>query len=175
MMLWALGLAIFSVKPFTDQEHSMRASILALALAFATSPAAAQTQTHQRHTAGHDSAHAIMLDDAQHLALHQLLLGHWAGAVEHRGERHDTLSLRFENDSSHQMLMIRHRDRVSGFEIRGDTLRWNHSMSGSECVATTPVSALLQATKAPPSKAEINGTLTCGANKSAFKLRKIGS
>ena len=143
-------------------------------LAAAAMPAAAQA--HARHTAAHDSAHAIVLTDAEHLALHQLLLGRWTGMAALHGVGHDTLQVRFENDSSHQQLMVRHSGGVSGFEIRGDSLRWKQNVSGSACVASTPVSALLQIAKSSTDKrAEINGTLACGKNESAFTLRKSGS
>jgi hypothetical protein len=72
--------------------------------------------------------------------------------------------------------MVRHRGGLSGFEIRGDTLSWKQDFGGSACVASTPVSALLQASKATSAKPlQINGTMTCGATQSLFTLRKAGS
>lgn len=151
----------------------MRTLISMLCLTVAATSAAAQT--HARHTAAHDSAHAIVLSDADHIALHQLLLGRWTGMAGH-GTAHDTLQLRFENDSSHQQLVVRHRGGLSGFEIRGDTLSWKQDVSGSACVASTPVSALLQASKAAtPKQVQINGTMTCGTTQSPFTLRKAGN
>lgn len=152
----------------------MRILIPIICLATAAVPAAAQT--HARHTAAHDSAHAIVLDDAKHLALHQLLLGRWTGMAALHGAGHDTLQVQFENDSSHQQLMVRHRGGLSSFEIRGDTLRWTQEVSGSACVVSTAVSALLQAAKTSAVKpAEINGTLSCGKRQSSFTLRKAGT
>jgi hypothetical protein len=157
---------------YSYREIRMRRLIFVLGFAVAAGPAAAQT--HARHTASHDSAHAIMLDDAQHLALHQLLLGRWIG--ESGRAHHDTLDIRFENDSRHQQLMVRHQDRLTDFVIRGDTLRWNQSVGSTACVASTPVSALLKATRsAAPQAARINGTLLCGSDESTFSLRKVGS
>ena len=150
----------------------MRILIPMVCLVVASTPAAAQT--HARHTAAHDSAHAIMLSDADHLALHQFLLGQWIGLAH--GAGHDTLQLRFENDSSHQQLLVREQAGVTGFEIRGDTLRWKQHVSGSVCVASTPVSSLLQSAKATTAKpAQISGTMTCGKAQSPFTLRKAGS
>ena len=148
----------------------MRTILSILCLAAAAMPAAAQT--HARHTPAHDSAHAIVLDEATHLALHSFLLGRWAGI---HGAAHDTLQLRFENDASHQQLMVRHQSGISGFEIRGDTLRWKQEVSGAACVASTPVSALVKAAKATPQQsAQINGVMTCGKTQSSFTLRKLG-
>ena len=150
----------------------MRMLISVFCLALAAVPANAQT--HARHTAAHDSTHAIVLTDAQHLALHQFLLGRWSGVVAH-GAAHDSLDIRFENDSLHQQLLVRHRSGISGFEIRGDTLRWKQDVSGSPCVASTPVSALLQAAATPTAKTgPIKGTVTCGVTQSSFTLRKRG-
>jgi hypothetical protein len=151
----------------------MRLSI-ALCAFLAASPAAAQT--HARHTPAHDSAHAIMLTDAEHLALHQLLLGRWTGAVAmHGGTRHDTLDLRFENDSLHQQLTLRQRDGVSGFVIRGDSLQWKEVIGGP-CVATTSVSALVAAAKSTSAApVQIEGVMVCGIDRSQFTLRKVGS
>src|SRR3954467_14427620 len=126
----------------------MRTFVVALVTALVAS--SANAQTHQQHTAAHDSAHAIMLDDAQHMALHQLLLGRWTGVASVHGDEHrDTLSIRFENDSLHQQLLVRHGNTVSAFQIRGDTLSWNELVGGSPCVASTRVSSLLEATRAP--------------------------
>lgn len=153
----------------------MRLSVAAFFIVAAASPAAAQV--HARHTPAHDSAHAIMLTDAEHLALHQLLLGRWVGTVPmHDGARHDTLSLRFENDSAHQQLMIRQRDGVTGFLIRGDSLQWKQAVGGAACMASTSVSSLVAAAKAgTPDRAQIKGTVLCGKDQSQFTLRKIGS
>jgi hypothetical protein len=154
----------------------MRTLLSIFCLALATAPAAAQAQTHARHTAAHDSAHAIVLSDADHLALHQFLLGRWTGAAGLHGTAHDTLQVGFENDSSHQQLMVRHRGGLAGFEIRGDTLRWKQEVSGTACVASTAVSALLQTVKAAKTNpAQINGMVTCGKSQSPFTLRKIGT
>lgn len=147
----------------------MRVLIPIFCLAVASVPAAAQT--HARHTAAHDSAHAITLSDEQHFALHHFLLGAWSGTAAH-----DSLHLRFENDSSHQQLLVRHRGGVTGFEIRGDTLRWKQSVGGAACLASTPVSALLQAAQAStPRSPEIKGTMTCGSGQSPFTLKKVGN
>ena len=144
------------------------ASTALCALLVASSAAA---QTHAKHTAAHDSAHAIMLSDADHLALHQLLLGDWSGSLP---MHHDTLSLRFENDSQHQQLMIRTPAGVAGFLIRGDSLQWNQTVGGSACTAWTSVSALVAATKTVSTRpAEMKGTLTCGTSQSQFTLKKI--
>ena len=153
----------------------MRVIALTFCVTLAASPAAAQT--HARHTAAHDSAHAIMLDDAQHVALHQLLLGRWTGLVAPHGAGHrDTLDIRFVEDSEHQQLMVRHREAVTGFEIRGDTLRWKQAMGSAACVASTRVTALLQATKTPASKpAQVDAVMACGESRSTFKLTKVGS
>lgn len=148
----------------------MRVLMSVFCLAVAAAPAAAQS--HGRHTPAHDSAHAVVLNDATHLALHSFLLGRWAAV---HGTAHDTLQLRFENDASHQQLMVRHQGGISGFEIRGDTLRWKQEVSGSACVAMTPVSALIKAAKATPQSAQIDGTMTCGKSQSTFTLRKIGT
>jgi hypothetical protein len=152
----------------------MRILTSLLFLAAAATPAVAQT--HASHTAAHDSAHAVMLDDAQHLALHQLLLGRWTGMVGAHGAAHDTLDVRFENDAEHQQLMVRHRGGVSGFEIRGDTLKWKQDVGGSACVAATAVSTLVQAaTKSTPGTApQIEGRLICGSTQTPFTLRKAG-
>lgn len=147
----------------------MRLSILCLSAALVASPAAAQT--HQRHSAAHDSAHSIMLSDAEHMALHQLLLGQWKGQIMRDDHRED-LDIRFENDSAHQMLHVRHRSGVSDFQIRGDTLSWNQPVNGGPCVATTQVSSLLKATKAKTTRAQIDGTLSCGAKRTTFTLTK---
>lgn len=150
----------------------MRILVPIVLLAVASAPAAGQT--HAQHTAAHDSAHAIMLSDADHLALHQFLLGQWAGMAH--GAGHDTVTLRFENDSSHQQLLVRQHGVVSGFEIRGDTLRWKQDVSGSVCVASTPVSTLLQAARSTTGQAAlISGTMTCGKIQAPFTLRKAGS
>jgi hypothetical protein len=143
-------------------------------LAVAAVPAAAQT--HGRHTAAHDSAHAIVLSDADHMALHQFLLGRWTGMAALHGAGHDTLHVGFENNSSHQQLMVRHGGGLAGFEIRGDTLRWKQEVSGAACVASTAVSALLQTVKAAKANsAQIDGTLTCGKAQTPFMLRKTGT
>ena len=150
----------------------MRILIPIVLLAVASAPAAAQT--HAQHTAAHDSAHAVMLSDADHLALHQFLLGQWTGLAH--GAGHDTLRLRFENDSAHQQLLVRQHSGLAGFEIRGDTLRWKQDVSGSACVASTPVSALLQSARSATAKtALISGTMTCGKSQSPFTLRKAGN
>jgi hypothetical protein len=152
----------------------MRTLFAIFCLALSAAPAAAQT--HARHSAAHDSAHAIMLSDADHLALHQFLLGRWTGAAGLHGTRHDTLQVGFENDSSHQQLMVRHRGGLAGFEIRGDTLRWTQEISGTACVASTAVSVLLQTVKAAKvNPAQINGTMTCGKGQIPFMLRKAGT
>jgi hypothetical protein len=148
----------------------MKLHVISLCVALAAAPAAAQT--HAKHTAAHDSAHAIMLDDAQHLALHQLLLGHWTGEMTRDGVRHPMLDFRFEEDSMHQMLMVRHQGGVTGFQIRGDTLSWNNPASGSSCVVTTPVSALLEATKAASKPVSVPGAMTCGEKRTALTLTK---
>ena len=141
-------------------------------LAVAALPASAQTNA--RHTAAHDSAHAIVLSDADHVALHQFLLGRWTGIAGLAGPGHDTLHVRFENDSSHQQLMVRHRGGLGGFEIRGDTMRWKQEVSGTACVISTPVYALLRSVKgAKASPAQIDGTLTCGKSQTPFMLRKV--
>lgn len=150
----------------------MRFLISMVLLAVAGTPVAAQT--HARHTAAHDSAHAIVLTDEQHLALHQFLLGRWAGMAAH-GSAHDSLQLRFENDSSHQQLMVRHGGGRAGFEIRSDTLRWKQDVGGTACLASTSVPALLQAANAKSKSGEIRGMLACGASQSAFTLKKVGS
>ena len=153
----------------------MRLSSSLLCVAVIASPAAAQT--HAQHSAAHDSAHAIMLTDAEHMALHQLLLGHWVGTVPgHGGAHNDTLSLQFENDSLHQQLMIRQRDGVAGFLIRGDSLQWKQAVGGAACTAWTSVSKLVAATKAAtPTPAQIKGTVFCGKDRTEFTLRKVGS
>lgn len=151
----------------------MRLPVLTLCAILAAAPAGAQT--HARHTAAHDSAHAIMLTDADHLALHQLLLGQWAGGAAHTGMRHDTLDIRFENDSLHQQLMIRHPGGVTGFQIRGDTLSWNQPIAGAPCVASTSVSALVQLARTRAATPRMNVSATCGDTRSAFTLRKLGS
>ena len=131
----------------------------------------ATAQTHQKHTAAHDSAHAIVLSDADHLALHQLLLGHWTGALP---AHHDSLSVRFENDDLHQMLMVQTQDGTAGFLIRGDSLQWKQKAGSSSCMAWTSVSALVAATKTAAKGApEMKGTLLCGANQSQFTLKKV--
>ena len=151
----------------------MRILFSIICLSVARVPAVAQA--HARHTAAHDSVHAIALTDEQHLALHQFLLGRWSGMAAH-GTTHDSLQLRFENDSSHQQLLVRHRGGVTGFEIRGDTLRWQQDVGGAACVASTPVSAVLKAAETRmPRSAEIKGTMTCGPSQSPFTLRKIGT
>jgi hypothetical protein len=153
----------------------MRLSIAILCALAIASPAAAQT--HARHTAAHDSAHAIALSDADHVALHQFLLGHWTGTLAARGAaRADTLNLRFENDSLHQQLMIRQHDRVAGFVIRGDSLQWEQTVRGSACIASTSVSALVAAARQPASKStQMQGALLCGKDQSPFTLRKVGA
>ena len=151
----------------------MRFSIIALCVVAAAAPAAART--HARHTAAHDSAHAIMLDDAQHLALHQLLLGHWAGDFAHDA-RHDTVHVRFEEDSQHQQLMVRHQSGLVGFQIRGDTLSWKQTVGGEACVIAAPVSALLEATRAgAPKSPSVSAAMACGARRTSLTLRKIVS
>jgi hypothetical protein len=148
-------------------------SIIGL-IAVAAMPASAQT--HARHTAAHDSAHAIVLSDADHMALHQFLLGRWTGMAGLHGTVHDTLQVGFENDSSHQQLMVRHGSGLAGFEIRADTLRWKQEVGGEACVVSTPVSALLQTVKAAKTNpAQINGMVTCGKSQSPFTLKKIGT
>jgi hypothetical protein len=147
----------------------MRILTALLCLGAAALPAAAQT--HPRHTAAHDSAHAIQLDDAQHLALHEFLLGHWVGVATH-GARADTMHVRFENDSLHQQLMTRQASGVAGFEIRRDTLRWQQEMKGSACTAETPVSELLQAAQSKTRSPQIQATLTCGSRRTPIVLRK---
>ena len=150
----------------------MRLSLTFLCVIVGASSAAAQAQTHARHTAAHDSAHAIMLSDADHLALHALLLGHWTGS---HGARHDTLDVRFENDSQHQQLMVRQHDGVTGFTIRGDSLQWKVGPSTAPCLASTSVATLLAATKgASPASVRMTGTIVCGANQSPFTLKKVG-
>ena len=153
----------------------MRLSLTVLCAVLATSPAAAQV--HEKHTAAHDSAHAIMLSDADHVALHQFLLGRWMGPVPmHGGAHHDTLNVRFENDSLHQMLMVRQHEGVSGFVIRGDSLQWKPTLGGAACMATTSVSVLVKLAKAGGSgPAQIKGTAICGAERTQFTLKKIGS
>jgi hypothetical protein len=147
----------------------MRLPIIALCILAAAAPASAQT--HARHTAAHDSAHAIMLDDAQHLALHKLLLGHWAGDFAH-----DTVHVRFEQDAEHQQLMVRHQTGVVGFQIRGDTISWKQSVAGEGCVIAAPVSALLELTKADASKSpSVSVAITCGEKRAPLTLRKIVS
>ena len=144
-----------------------------LCLVAIASPALAQT--HARHTAAHDSAHAIMLSDADHVALHQFLLGRWTGTPA-GGMAHDTLHFRFEDDASHQQLLVRHSKGLTGFEIRGDTLRWKQDVSGSACTVSAPVSGLLQAAKsAAPRTAPITGTMLCGTAQSPVALRKTGT
>jgi hypothetical protein len=152
----------------------MRLATAALCAMLAASPAAAQN--HARHTPAHDSAHAIVLTDAEHLALHQLLLGRWVGAVPvHGGAHNDTLDLRFENDSLHQQLTLRHGDDVSGFLIRGDSIQWKQPVGDSSCLATTAVSALMAATRSKESApAQIKGIMTCGKDQSPFTLKKVG-
>jgi hypothetical protein len=151
----------------------LRLSVLTLCTIAIASPAMAQT--HQRHTPAHDSAHAIMLDEAQHLALHQLLLGHWTGSLAPGdGHRRDTLDVHFENDSLHQQLRVRHREGVADFQIRGDTLRWNQTVAGAPCVVSTRVSKLVEAAMAKAARPRIDGWLTCGENQSAFTLAKTG-
>jgi hypothetical protein len=152
----------------------MKTAFAALCAFLIASPAAAQA--HARHTAAHDSAHAIALTDAEHLALHQLLLGRWMGTVPMPGGAHrDTLSLQFENDSDHQQLMIRNREGVAGFLIRGDSLQWKQAMGGSPCLASTSVSALVALSKgASSSPAQMKGTILCGADRSSFILKKVG-
>jgi hypothetical protein len=138
--------------------------------------APASAQTHARHTAAHDSAHAIVLSDADHLALHELLLGRWTGGLAAGGAMHrDTLEVRFENDSLHQQLMVRHQHGVTGFQIRGDTLSWMQPIGGAHCVASTPVSALVQLAKSKTATRQMAGNAVCGETRSAFTLRKLGS
>ena len=153
----------------------MRIPLIALCVCLATTPAAAQT--HARHSAAHDSAHAIKLTDAEHLALHHLLLGTWTGTLpRHDGAHQDTLSLRFENDSLGQQLMIRHRNALGGFVIRGDSLQWNQSVGRESCVASTSVAALVATSRAGArAPAKMEGTMACGTARSQFTLRKIGS
>lgn len=146
----------------------MRFAVVAISTVFLAGSAAAQT--HARHTAVHDSAHAIALSDADHLALHQFLLGRWTGVVHH-----DTLTLHFENDSDHQQLMIRNREGVAGFLIRGDSLQWKQSAGGTACTASTSVSSLVAATKTKAAgPAQMKGTLLCGTDRSQFILKKLG-
>lgn len=149
--------------------------ILTSVVCFALAAAPAAAQSHARHTPAHDSAHAIVLTDEQHLALHQFLLGRWTGMAAH-GAAHDSLQLRFENDPSHQQLLVRHRSGVAGFEIRGDTLRWKQDVGGAACLASTQVSELLKAAQtSTPRLAEMKGTMTCGSNRVPFTLRKAGT
>jgi hypothetical protein len=153
----------------------MRIPLMALCACLAATPAAAQT--HARHTAAHDSVHAIKLTDAEHLALHHLLLGTWTGTLPRHGAAHqDTLSLRFENDSLGQQLMIRHRNASVGFVIRGDSLQWNQAVGRESCVASTSVAALVATSKAGNrAPAKIEGTMVCGSERSQFTLRKVGT
>jgi hypothetical protein len=152
----------------------MRTSVVALVVALVAS--SAKAQTHPQHTAAHDSAHAVMLDDAQHMALHQLLLGRWTGVASIHGDEHrDTLSIRFENDSLHQQLLVRDENAVSPFQIRGDTLSWNQLVGGSPCVASTRVSSLLETTKArSATQTQIKVDLSCGRTRTGFTLTKAG-
>jgi hypothetical protein len=153
----------------------MKIALIALCAWLATSPAAAQA--HARHTAAHDSAHAIKLTDAEHLALHHFLLGAWTGTLPRHGAAHqDTLNLRFENDSLGQQLMIRDRNAVGGFVIRGDSLQWNQAVGRESCLASTSVAALIATSKAGArAPAKIDGTIACGTDRSQFTLRKVGS
>jgi hypothetical protein len=137
-------------------------------------PAAAQT--HAKHTVAHDSAHAIALSDADHVALHQFLLGQWSGTVPMQGStNHDTLAVRFENDREHQQLLIRNREGVVGFLIRGDSLQWKQAINGSACTVSTSISALVAAAKAPATvQPQMKGTLICGRDQSQLTLKKTG-
>jgi hypothetical protein len=138
--------------------------------------ASASGQTHQRHAPAHDSAHAIVLSDADHVALHKLLLGRWTGQVAMHGSvPRDSMSFHFVDDSVHQRLRVRHTTGVADFVIRGDTLRWNQAVGGAACTVSAPVSALVQAAKAKRARAEVDGTLSCGSDMARLRLTKTGS